>query len=136
MDLDRGCLRQQSGSILVLRPKSFDVLRYLLENAGRLVSRDELMQAVWSDVIVTEDNITQCIMEVRRALGEQGAKILQTMPRRGYLLEAEVTRGPAPPAAPWADHPGVPVAAAAFFEEGPLRRCRTGRPLWCCLSPT
>jgi TolB-like protein/Tfp pilus assembly protein PilF len=117
LDLDRGCLRQQSGDILVLRPKSFDVLRYLLENAGRLVSREELMQAVWSDVIVTEDNITQCIMEVRRALGEQSAKILQTVPRRGYLLEAKVTRAAAPPAVPWADHPGASDAAAAVFEE-------------------
>lgn len=53
-------------------------------------------------------------MEVRRALGEQGAKILQTVPRRGYLLEAKVTRGVAPPAAPRADHPGVPDAAVVF----------------------
>jgi TolB-like protein/Tfp pilus assembly protein PilF len=115
IDLDRGCLRQQSGGILVLRPKSFDVLCYLLENAGRLVSRDELMQAVWSDVVVTEDSITQCIMEVRRALGEQGAKILKTVPRRGYLLEAKVTRSAAPPAAPWAEH----HAAVAVFEGRP-----------------
>jgi TolB-like protein/DNA-binding winged helix-turn-helix (wHTH) protein len=110
LDRDRGCLRQRGGDALVLRPKSFDVLRYLLENAGRLVSRDELMQAVWPDVIVTDDSITQCVMEARRVLGAKGAQILQTIPRRGYLVEAEVTRCTASAARGRADEPRIPDA--------------------------
>jgi TolB-like protein/DNA-binding winged helix-turn-helix (wHTH) protein/Tfp pilus assembly protein PilF len=116
MDLERGCLRKQGGDALTLRPKSFDVLQYLLENAGRLVSRDELMQTVWPNVIVTEDSITQCVMEARRALGEKGANILQTVPRRGYLLEAEVTRGAAPPAADMPGHLDIPDAVTGGGE--------------------
>ncbi|MFC7738481.1 winged helix-turn-helix domain-containing protein [Roseomonas sp. GCM10028921] len=95
LDLARGCLHGPDGGALLLRPKSFDVLRHLLEHPGRLVSREELMEAVWPEVVVTDDSITQCITEVRRALGDEGQRILRTVPRRGYLLEAEVVRGEA-----------------------------------------
>ncbi|MFC7739300.1 winged helix-turn-helix domain-containing protein [Roseomonas sp. GCM10028921] len=93
LDLARGCLHGPDGGVLLLRPKSFDVLRHLLEHPGRLVSREELMEAVWPEVIVTDDSITHCITEVRRALGDEGQRILRTVPRRGYLLEAKVTSG-------------------------------------------
>jgi TolB-like protein len=53
------------------------------------------MQAVWGDVFVTDDSITQCVTEIRRALGEKGARLLQTLPKRGYLLATEVTRAEA-----------------------------------------
>ena len=49
------------------------------------------MQAIWADVFVTDDSITQCVSEIRRALGERGPHLLQTLPKRGYLLAAEVT---------------------------------------------
>ena len=49
LDLGRGCLLAPGGAELALRPKAFDMLRHLVENAGRLVSRDELMQAVWPE---------------------------------------------------------------------------------------
>ncbi|MFC7738670.1 winged helix-turn-helix domain-containing tetratricopeptide repeat protein [Roseomonas sp. GCM10028921] len=90
LDLARGCLHGPDGGALLLRPKSFDVLRHLLEHPGRLVSREELMEAVWPEVVVTDDSITHCITEVRRALGDEGQRILRTVPRRGYLLEVEV----------------------------------------------
>ena len=74
-----------------LRPKSFDVLRYLSENAGRLVSKDELIKAVWHGVSVTEDSLVQCVVDIRHALGDDAQRIIKTIPRRGYMLAVEVS---------------------------------------------
>ena len=71
LDLDRGALLAPDGAELPLRPKSFALLQFLVENAGRLLDRDAIMQAVWPDVVVTDDSITQCVGEIRRALGER-----------------------------------------------------------------
>ncbi len=59
------------------------VLVYLAQNAGRVVSRDELLSALWPNVIVTDDSLSQCIHEIRSALGSQLAAMLRTLPRRG-----------------------------------------------------
>jgi TolB-like protein/Tfp pilus assembly protein PilF len=91
LDLSRAALLDAAGQQVPLRPKSFDVLRHLLENPGRLVSREELLEAIWAGVFVADDNVTGCIAEIRRAVGERGP-MLRTIPKRGYLLEAEVTR--------------------------------------------
>jgi len=85
LDLRRGALLMD-GAERLLRPKSFVLLRHLAEHAGQLVGRDEIMQAVWPDTYVTEDSITQCIRDIRRALGDEDAHLLRTMPRRGYML--------------------------------------------------
>jgi pimeloyl-ACP methyl ester carboxylesterase/DNA-binding winged helix-turn-helix (wHTH) protein len=74
-----------------LRPKSFDVLRYLAEHAGRLVSKEELIQAIWPSVSVTDDSLVQCIRDVRKALSDTPHRIIRTVPRRGYLFAAEVS---------------------------------------------
>ena len=92
LDPARGVLANPQGREAGLRPKSAEVLRYLAEKAGRVVSREELMQAVWPDIFVTDDNITQCVAEIRRSLGDEGARLLRTLSKRGYLLAAEVTR--------------------------------------------
>src|SRR5215213_6534995 len=92
LDPTRGVLQDPRGVEAGLRPKTAEVLRHLADKAGRLVSRDELMQAVWPNVIVTDDSISQCVFEIRRALGDEGARLLRTLPKRGYLLTAEVTR--------------------------------------------
>ena len=91
LDLRRATLLDAGGQQVALRPKSFDVLRHLLENPGRLVPREELLERVWAGVFVADDNVTGCIAEVRRALGEKGP-VLRTIPKRGYLLESDVTR--------------------------------------------
>jgi TolB-like protein/Tfp pilus assembly protein PilF len=69
-----------------LRPRSFAVLRLLAENPGRLVTKDELIAKVWDDVAVTEDSLTQCIADIRKAIGDDDRRVLRTMPRKGYML--------------------------------------------------
>ena len=104
LDLRRGCLRGEDREV-ELRPKSFAVLCYLVENAGRLVSKDELIRAVWPKVIVTDDSLTRCVSDVRLALHDHGQRIIKTVPRRGYLLAAPVSQS--------ATDAGVPSSAAA-----------------------
>jgi TolB-like protein len=90
LDCGRGALTGADGEI-ALRPKTFEVLRFLVENAGRLVSRDEILDAVWSNVTVTEESLTHCVSEIRHALGDADQRIIKTMPRRGYLFAVPVT---------------------------------------------
>lgn len=113
------------GSEISLRPKTFAVLRHLAENPGRLISKDEIFGAVWPDVTVTDDVLVQSIGELRRALGDDGARMVRTVPRRGYRLDAdcerlstinpettsatpETERSPAPALS----QPGVPAASS------------------------
>ena len=98
LDLIRGCLLQE-GQEVKLRPKSFELLRYLVERGGRLVGRAELMQAIWPDTFVSEESLAQCLMEVRRALKDDSQRLVKTVPRRGYIFITEVG-GPAAPAPP------------------------------------
>lgn len=86
LDLARGRLIGSKGDV-PLRPKSFAFLSYMAQNVGRVVSKDELLSAVWPEVIVTEDSLTQCAHDVRRALGPAGSTLLRTVPRRGYLFD-------------------------------------------------
>ena len=89
LDLERGCL-VANGQEVALRPKTFGVLRYLAENAGRLVSKEDLFGAVWPNLVVTDDTLVQSIGELRRALGDDGTRFIRTVPRRGYRFEAKV----------------------------------------------
>jgi len=93
VDLTRGCLRSASGEI-ELRPKSFELLRYLIENAGRLIPKDELVNAVWPNVIVGDDSLAQCVSDLRQALNDPERRIIKTVPRRGYLFAATVAVQP------------------------------------------
>src|SRR3954466_15868816 len=68
VDRRAACLRCD-GAVLPLRPKSFDVLVYLVQHPGRLVSKSELIEGVWQNVNVTENSLVQCIKEIRQALG-------------------------------------------------------------------
>lgn len=90
LDEGRGVLTSPDGAETILRPKTFELLKLLLGNPGRVVARNEILDAVWPGLFVTDDSITQCVVELRRAMGQAGAPLLRTMPRRGYLLEAEV----------------------------------------------
>src|ERR1700674_1556471 len=89
LDVSRGCLRRGADDVR-LRPKSYDVLRYLVENPGRLVSKEELIRAVWRDAFVTDNSLVQCLIEIRRALRDGGQVIIRTVPRRGYIFDTSV----------------------------------------------
>src|SRR5512145_611305 len=90
LDLQR-CALLHGQEDIRLRPKSFDVLRYLAEHAGRLVSKEELIQAVWPGVSVTDDSLVQCIRDVRKALADDPQRFIRTVPRRGYVFAAAVS---------------------------------------------
>ncbi|HET6899338.1 MAG TPA: winged helix-turn-helix domain-containing protein, partial [Vicinamibacteria bacterium] len=95
LDLDRGQL-SRGGEEIKLRPKVFEALTYLVENHNRLVPKDELIKALWTDSFVTDDSLVQCLVELRRALGDEGPACIKTVPRRGYMFTAEVRDVPAP----------------------------------------
>src|SRR5258705_3398453 len=90
LDLTRGCLLRGQEEIK-LRPKSFEALKYLVENNGRLISKDELIHAVWVDTAVTDDSLVKCMKDIRHALGDEAQQIIKTVPRRGYIFDKEVT---------------------------------------------
>src|SRR4051794_30821412 len=89
LDAARGSLLAD-GSEIVLRPKTFGVLKFLVENPGRLISKEELFAAIWPGLAVTDDVLVQGIGELRRALGQAGPRLIRTIPRRGYRFEATV----------------------------------------------
>lgn len=94
LDLARACLRA-CGDEIKLRPKCLDLLQYLVENPGRLLLKDELAEAVWPNVIVSDDSLAQCISDLRNALGDVDRRIIKTVTRRGYLFAAAVSILPA-----------------------------------------
>jgi len=82
---------RRAGETVPLRSKSFDVLLYLIQRPRRVVTKVELLDAVWADRVVTEGSLKHCLMEVRAAIGDHERKLIRTVPRRGYILEAPVT---------------------------------------------
>jgi predicted ATPase/DNA-binding winged helix-turn-helix (wHTH) protein len=96
LDVVRGCVLK-SGEQIKLRPKVYEALKYLVEHPGQLIGKQELMQAVWPDSVVTDDSLVQCTLELRRALNDRSQQLLKTVPRRGYLFTAEVIQRAAKP---------------------------------------
>jgi Tol biopolymer transport system component/DNA-binding winged helix-turn-helix (wHTH) protein len=106
------------GEPVALEPKSFDVLRYLIEHRDRLVGKDDLLNAVWGDAFVTPNVLTRAIAQLRRAIGDDAhdARYIETVARRGYRFLPPVTEGPA-------DDGGIaetpPVVATPPAQQGP-----------------
>jgi pimeloyl-ACP methyl ester carboxylesterase/DNA-binding winged helix-turn-helix (wHTH) protein len=113
LDMHRCALLRQDEEI-ALRPKSFDVLCYLAEHAGRVVAKDELIEAVWAGISVTDDSVVQCIREVRQALRDEAHRLVKTVPRRGYVFTAEVN-----------GHISTPQRIPARAREHAVTFCRT-----------
>jgi eukaryotic-like serine/threonine-protein kinase len=109
-----------------LRPKSFQVLRYLVERAGRLVTRDELLEAIWPDVVVTDESITKCVADIRNALHDHSQQVIRTVARRGYVFTASVTKTVEFPRR--ADHQAEHGRAAVPHDGGPQRPLIEGVP--------
>lgn len=99
-DASLGLLARDGSPSVILRPRAAAVLRYLLEHAGELVTKDALLREVWADLVVTENSLTQCVREIRRELGDGDETLLKTVHRRGYILETAVQKaGPRPASA-------------------------------------
>src|ERR1700757_2189929 len=83
----------RADSPVSLTPKAFDVLLFLAQNPNRLVTKEELLQAVWGDIFVEEGNLTQYIYYLRKALSDNpdDARLIVTIARKGYQFTADVT---------------------------------------------
>ena len=92
LDSRRRTLSHADSSIS-LTPKAFDVLLFLAQNPNRLVTKEELLQAVWGDTFVEEGNLTQYIYNLRKALGDnsEDARLIVTIARKGYQFTADLT---------------------------------------------
>ena len=100
LDIGRGELLNARGELAGLRRQALDVLLQLGRRAGEVVSKDELMQRVWPNVVVGEGSLTQAISDIRRVLGDQEHRLVRNVARRGYQLvpdgAAAVPAAPAP----------------------------------------
>jgi adenylate cyclase len=136
LDVARHTLRAADREV-ALRPKSFELLRYLVENPDRLVTKEELLKAIWPNVVVTEESLTHCVREVRQAIGDSKQAIIATVPRCGYRFAAPIVRvganaaaaspppgtadapSPPPPGARISDRPSVAVLPFANLSGDP-----------------
>ncbi|HEV2704636.1 MAG TPA: alpha/beta fold hydrolase [Pyrinomonadaceae bacterium] len=91
LDASGGLLRRRDGAPVALPPKAFETLLVLVEGGGAVLSKDELMRRIWGDTFVEENNLSQNISLLRKALDDgTGFKYIETIPRRGYRLAAAV----------------------------------------------
>lgn len=84
LDLNRGTLRRD-GEAVSMRPKTLKFLGYLVRNAGRVVSQDELHAALWPRSVVMEGALVRCVREARQSIGDERHDIIHTVSGRGYL---------------------------------------------------
>ncbi|MBB4648762.1 adenylate cyclase [Aminobacter niigataensis] len=91
LDLKQGRLRNGAGDV-TLRPKSLALLTYLVRNPGRVIDKHELIEVVWPDVVVSDDSLSQCLKDIRVALGPRAEGFIRTVPRRGYILDEQRLR--------------------------------------------
>lgn len=107
LDPERRSLAREGSGPVAITGKAFDALVYLVRRAGQVVTRNELADALWPATVVEDNNLSQTISQVRKALGdsdEAGPRFIATVPRRGYQFVAEVRQREAR---------AVPVAASS-----------------------
>jgi DNA-binding winged helix-turn-helix (wHTH) protein/TolB-like protein/Tfp pilus assembly protein PilF len=102
--------RRSDGNPVELTPKQFDALALFVDHAGELLDKERLITALWPDLVVEENNLSQIVSGLRRALGDerQDSRYIQTVPRRGFRFVAAVTALEAVPTAT----PATPVEPA------------------------
>src|SRR3954451_13100782 len=111
----------RGGDTLSLTPKAFDLLLLLVESRGRAISREELIRELWSEEFVEEANLSFQMSTLRKALGEEGAKYIETVPKHGYRFHGAVFAAPSQEAAessgsrPVRRRKLVPVAVLALI---------------------
>jgi TolB-like protein/DNA-binding winged helix-turn-helix (wHTH) protein/Tfp pilus assembly protein PilF len=83
----------RNGDRVPIAPKGFDVLAYLIEHAGRVVTQEEILEALWPETYVNPEILRKYIQEIRKALGDRpdNAEFIETLPKRGYRFVAPVT---------------------------------------------
>ena len=119
LDPESGRLTENE-RVVPLAPKPFETLRYLASHPRRVVPKAELMEKLWPDTFVTDDVLVQCVVEIRRALGDHARtpQYVETIPRRGYefLAAVRLVEGPRgalvhldapPPSTPQISPPGA-----------------------------
>ena len=91
LDVDRRELRRD-GELVTVEPQVFDLLVFLVENRERVVSKDDLIDAVWDGRIVSESTLTSRITAVRKAIGDSGEqqRLIRTVPRKGVRFVGQV----------------------------------------------
>jgi predicted ATPase/DNA-binding winged helix-turn-helix (wHTH) protein len=91
LDTSNECL-WRNGTQIALSPKPFAVLRYLVENPGRLVTHNELLDALWPETYVQPQVLRTYVLELRKVLGDDAGqpRFIQTLPKRGYCFVAHV----------------------------------------------
>ena len=132
LDPQRARLRGPGGEAIRLRPKSFDMLQLFVTNAGRVLSKQDLIDAIWPNIHVGDDSLFQCVREIRAALGDDQRQLIKLVSGRGYLFDGQVTVGPgglgdeAQPPVATAGVEAVAVARAALAAEPARKRLRFG----------
>ena len=113
LDLARRVFTRE-GNVVPLAPKTFELLRLMVENPGRAFSKQELIGALWPDTFVEEANLSFQISVLRKALGAEAAPWIETVPKHGYRFTADVKaiapRGTGPAVAAEVTRPSVPAA--------------------------
>ena len=89
LDLARGCVVHQDEPVH-LRPQTYEVLRFLVENRGHLISKDKLIEEVWHGRAVTDGSLGKCIEELREALGPDARNFVRNVRGRGYIFDPGV----------------------------------------------
>lgn len=122
LDVTRRKLLSSSGLVQRLNSRAMDALLLLVENAGELVEKRRLMETVWPDSVVEDNNLNQCILAIRKALGETAGsnRYVMTVPGRGYRFVSPVREriqesDPEPPARASPTAVWATVAAGLFL---------------------
>src|SRR5258708_81662 len=91
----------RNGDRVPVAPKGFDVLAYLVEHAGRVVTQDEILEALWPETYVNPEVLRKYIQEIRKALGDRpdNPEFIETLPKRGYRFFPPPIAETAPPPA-------------------------------------
>src|SRR5580692_6388725 len=113
----------REGETVRVEARTLRLLLCLAEHSGQVVSIDDLLEQVWSGVIVTPDSVYQAVTSLRRLLGDDAKQpsYIATVPRLGYRMVA--------PVSPWLDQPANAPPAAERMERAPHRRSRSWTPL-------
>src|ERR1041385_1925478 len=86
-----------NGETIHLPAKEFDTLLYFVENPGRVLSKDEMMSAIWDDTFVEEGNLAQYVSRLRKLLDTNGYSYIKTLPKKGYRFDGDVQTLPHSP---------------------------------------